>query len=441
MVLKRDLCRFALVWRLLFVQVYFVLTLAAPSWGAEILNLEECLKIAEAHHPLFDQASSKTRTEKARLKQTALPDRLSLSGNATVSRLGTDERETADYSTGFTSSLKIYDSQRTKYAVSAQRNLLEASRESELDTRLQVRLGVKAAYITLQLNMAIEQQRYESVKAFERHLARAESFYELGERPRYDVTKAGVNAGNARLALIEAKNAVYIAKAELLNAMGITSNEDILIAREAWTLPEHAERDAEKLALIHRSDYKAALLSTLAGEASLRSDARSSSPTVSLSGGYNRAGDDVFQLEEGWNAGIKMSIPVLDGGEQKARFEAAKGQLGVLQASQEKLRQDILLAVRKGIANLASARERIEVSRLTLNQAEENRTLAEGRYEVGVGDALEVTDALLSLSDAQLVVVQADYDLHMAMIELERAVGIDFRLPKKEQGALTENPQ
>ncbi|MDR3279120.1 MAG: TolC family protein, partial [Synergistaceae bacterium] len=99
-----------------------------------------------------------------------------------------------------------------------------------------------------------------------------------------------------------------------------------------------------------------------------------------------------------------------------------------LEASHEKLRQDIMLEVSNARSDITKARERIRISALTLANAEENRRLAEGRYETGVGDPLEVTDAILSYTDAILANKQAMYDLRIAVISLENATGVEFGL-------------
>ena len=55
-------------------------------------------------------------------------------------------------------------------------------------------------------------------------------------------------------------------------------------------------------------------------------------------------------------------------------------------------------------------------------QAEENYSLAEGRYRTGVGDSLALSDALLALTDARLSVYRARYDLQVAQFALEPVI-------------------
>jgi outer membrane protein TolC len=265
------------------------------------------------------------------------------------------------------------------------------------------------------------------VAAFEHHLEQAKGFYETGMKPRYDVTKAEVDLGKAQLSLVEASSNVKTAKASLANAMGVDQAEAFEIAPSGLDiLQDSGSEEPWRLALENRLDYKASELKITAGRASLSAEARSSSPTISLTGGYSGSGDDIANLDKGWNTGLRMSVPIVDGGLAKAKVDIARAQLKSLEAENEKLKQDIMLDVSKALTDITKARERIRIANLTLTSAEENRKMAVGRYETGVGDPLEVTDALLSFTDAQMTSKQAQYDLQIAIISLERAAGVEF---------------
>ncbi|MDR1978853.1 MAG: TolC family protein [Synergistaceae bacterium] len=423
--------------RLFFVVWGATLGFSSPGGAAPVLSLEDCLVIAEANHPNIAGAAAQVAAQRARLAQSVAADRLEVSGSVAASRSGTDYDESASYSIGATTSIKVFDSNRNKYRVDSQRSTLSATEEEGRSTFLDVRTNVKSSYMTLSLNMEIANQRLESVKAFEHHLEQAKGFYQVGSKPWYDVTKAEVDLGNAQLTLVEAESNIETAKASLLNAMGIDQKEEFDIVPVSSDILSAPQKVGESefltslatlapLALDSRPDYRASALKILASQAALSAEARAASPNVSLTGGYNSGGDDIFDLETGWNVGLRMSVPIVDGGAAKAGIDIARGQLASLAASQEKLRQDIMLEVRKALSDLTKARERIRISELTLVSAEENRKMAMGRYETGVGDPLEVTDALLSFADAQLANRQAQYDLQLALIGLEKAVGKEF---------------
>lgn len=398
----------------------------APAFAAEVLSLEDCLEIAVANHPSLAGAEAQIAAQRGRVHQSVVADRLDVSGSASASRVGTRDDESASYSAGVTTSLKVYDANRNRYTVDSAQKTLGATESDARQTLLDVRSNVKSAYMTLLLDMEIVSARLESVRAFEQHLNQAKGFYEAGSKPWYDVTKAEVDLGNAQLNLVEAEANLRIAKSSLLNAMGIQDAVDFDVKPASLDLLPEAERNADSLALENRADYRAAELRVQAARATLSSEARADAPSVSLSGGYSGSGDDIFDLGQGWNAGIKVSIPIVDGGATKARVETASGQLASQEATAQKLRQDISLDVSRALSDLAKARERIRISEVTLMNAEENRRLAVGRYETGVGDPLEVTDALLSLTDAQLSARQAQNDLQTAIIALELAIGAEM---------------
>ena len=364
---------------------------ALPAWGEEAvrtLTLEECLDLAEEHHPDLAGAEARSVAERRRLSLTAVEDRVQASGS------------------------------------------LSATEAEGRKTRLQVRSGVKKAYMDLLLAGEVRGQRRESVDSFRRHLERAKGYYETGLKPKVDVTKAEVDLGNAQLALVEAESNVRVAQAALLNAMGVDLAEPFEVRAEDRKLPESAEGDAEALALEHRQDYAAAGLRALAGRAEVRSAARASSPSLSLRGGYSAGGEEVSSLRSEWNVGLSLTVPVVDGGAASARTDIARAQVKSLEAAREALRQNILLEVRKAVLKVRNARERIRIAGLTVAQAEENYELAEGRYRTGVGDSLALSDALLALTDARLSLYRARYDLQVAQFALESATGVELTEPE-----------
>ena len=407
---------------------------ALPAWGEEAartLTLEECLALAEEHHPDLAGAEARSVAERRRLSLTAVEDRVQASGSLSATRSGREGSSPgSSYSAGVTASVRVFDANRTRYAVEAQRGTLSATEAEGRKTRLQVRSEVKKAYMDLLLAGEVRGQRRESVDSFRRHLERAKGYYETGLKPKSDVTKAEVDLGNAQLALVEAESEVRVAQAALLNAMGVDLAEPFEVRAEDRKLPESAEGDAEALALEHRQDYAAAGLRTLAGRAEVRSAARASSPSLSLRGGYSAGGEEVSSLSSEWNVGLSLTVPVVDGGAASARTDIARAQVRSLEASREALRQNILLEVRKAVLKVRNARERIRIAGLTVAQAEENYELAEGRYRTGVGDSLALSDALLALTDARLSLYRARYDLQVAQFALESATGVELTEPE-----------
>ncbi len=92
--------------------------------------------------------------------------------------------------------------------------------------------------------------------------------------------------------------------------------------------------------------------------------------------------------------------------------------------------QDINLEVQQYYLNLEEARQRISVLEKSLDQARENFSLAQARYEVGLGDNLEFNDARVALSQAKYDLIKAILDYQIARSRLEKAVGMSVFRPE-----------
>ena len=95
----------------------------------------------------------------------------------------------------------------------------------------------------------------------------------------------------------------------------------------------------------------------------------------------------------------------------------------VIRAQEEAQRQQVALDVEQAYLRLVELQERIKANEAAANAAKENLDLANGRYQVGVGSIIEVTDAQTLYSDAQTTYVRALYEYKIADAQLVRAIG------------------
>ena len=79
--------------------------------------------------------------------------------------------------------------------------------------------------------------------------------------------------------------------------------------------------------------------------------------------------------------------------------------------------------MQQSFIDLISARERIRTSEVLVTQARENLALADGRYKVGVGPLIDVTDAEFALTQAESENIQALVDFKVSEVRLRKAMG------------------
>ena len=83
----------------------------------------------------------------------------------------------------------------------------------------------------------------------------------------------------------------------------------------------------------------------------------------------------------------------------------------------------IELEVRSAYLNLLEAKTLIDVQRETVEQAQESMRIANLRYENGMITSVELTDAQLALSQAEVNRLQSLHDYAVGLARLEKAIG------------------
>ena len=121
-------------------------------------------------------------------------------------------------------------------------------------------LYVKDAYYNLLFALSAKQVRQETVEQFEQMYNQALAFYEIGTKPKVDVTIAAANLADARANYIQATNAVDIAVSKLNNIMGTPFIEPYVVDTSMpYQETDITMKDAVEIANEARPDLKIAI--------------------------------------------------------------------------------------------------------------------------------------------------------------------------------------
>lgn len=390
----------------------------------DVLILAQCIKIALQVHPDVVGAQKKVEAQESRVGQASSQNYPTLSASTNYARTSPAGGSVhSNYSSDVSLSQLVTDFGQRETQIDIQKENVTVTEFQANDRQRNVAYSVSEAYygvLAAKRNVAVAE---ETVKQFEEHLRQAQGFYEAGTAPRFDVTKAQVDLSTARLDLIKARSSLEIAWKTLNNAMGFMDAPSYDIADDMdFKVYEITKEEALERAMANRPDLKAQEHSAVSAQKSLRLAAKGQSPTLSAYAAYNFEGRD-FPLDEGWNYGLSLSVPVFDGHLVEYKTKEATANLEEVNLATESMKNDIILEVEQGYLSLIESEERVRVSGLTVKQAEENLELALGRYEAGVGSPIEVTDATVALNDARRNYIQALYDYRMASMALKSAMG------------------
>ena len=405
----------------------FFLLLAAPAMGAtepispgETLTLDRCLKIAEAFHPDLRVNAARVTASEAQIRQNEAGQKPSVDVSSSYNTSGGDDRTSAS----FTVSRLLTDGGKTDASIrAAEFNRDSTTHKLERSRRTVAYDGNEAYFGLLQARWDAEVAQ-ETVDVYQEQLDKARASYEAGTVARSDVTAAEVDLGQARLERTRARSAVNVARATLLNTMGLLdAPDDFSIEDMRDSEPFSLSFDtAFERARSHRPDLKALGSSILSDEQTIRYRAKGLNPSLSVYGGYDWADGDNIDTDE-WEAGVTLSIPVYDGGLTSSKVEEARADLAATRAEYDSQLQLVALEVKTALLNIEEAWENIGTTELTVRQAKENLDLATGRYRVGVGSPLEVSQAAEDYSASKKDYNQALYDYKLALAGLEKAMG------------------
>lgn len=130
--------------------------------------------------------------------------------------------------------------------------------------------------------------------------------------------------------------------------------------------------------------------------------------------------------DDNWMAVVGLKMELFSGGKTKAEIKKLMNEIEALKIKKQRIADSIRLEVKSAYLNLQSARKRVEVTKKSIEQAEENLRLQELRYKEAVGTATEVTDAIALLTASKNNYYRALYALKKAEAELLYSMGIDL---------------
>ncbi len=407
----------------------------------ESLTLAQAIEIGLKNQPTIKAGISTVKTNEAKIGETKAGYYPQLSLNETYTRSGSSVGSglssqnsygstagpSNEYVSTVTMSQLLYDFGKTTNQVNVQRRTTDSAR-SDLDSTMNlVVFNIKQAYFNLLQGVQNRDVAQEAVSQFEEHLKQAKAFYEVGTKPKFDVTKAEVDLSNAKLALIKAENQVRLARVTLNNAMGLSDLPRYTLADKlSFDKFELPLEKALQQAYTQSADLRSIMAKKEAAKENVRYYEKGYYPVLTGSAGFSHIiMNDSFahRWDHDWNLGASLTFPIFSGFQTKYQVAGARSTVDTIAANELSLRLNIQSQLEQAYLNLREAGERITTTELIIRQAKENLDLANGRYDAGVGSPVDVTDAVVAVANAQVSRTQALYDYKVAGAGIEKIVG------------------
>ncbi len=118
-----------------------------------------------------------------------------------------------------------------------------------------------------------------------------------------------------------------------------------------------------------------------------------------------------------------MTWPLFDGFRTRSNIEVARAQARISELQLQQQREVVALDVARTRSELSRSLAVFEARRQNAAEAVEAFHLASLRFSTGLSTQLEVSDAQLSMLNAQSGAIRSVYDLYLAAADLARALG------------------
>jgi outer membrane protein len=307
----------------------------------------------------------------------------------------------------------------------------EATQQEYGKNRIDLIFDLKSAYWSLYKALEVRKVLDENVEQVQAHLVDAQNLMDQGLATANDVLKIQVQLSNARLAQIDAKNAVWMARVNLNNQMGIRLTTDVELTTTVFHTPDQfdplealIERASEK-----RPDVRGMSSRVEASDAAVTVAQSGWWPQISVQANYLSARPNarIFpsrdQFADTWDIGLNISFELWNWGATAHQTTEAKAQYLQTLDLLGTMKDRIALEVTQNYLSLQQAKEKIEVARQSVGQAEENFRITNDKYKEGLSLTTDLLDADVALTQAKTNYTQALVDYEIAEARLVKSIG------------------
>jgi outer membrane protein len=410
-------------------------TPAGANSPPQSLTLAQAEQIAIRNHPEIQAAMGLAEYANEQVKESRSAYYPTARGSLTGVEAESDSRIAAGainnpiiydrYSNGFELSQLITDFGRTHELVASSSLHAKAQQERVVTSRADVLVNVDEAYFNVLRDQTLLRVARQTVK--ERQLVTDQVTTEANNQLKsgLDVSFAQVDLSQAQLLLIQAQNDLEASYAQLSAALGYSNQQTFQLAEQPIpSQPPAALSPLIQEALRDRPEMISQRLDVNSAQDYATAERDLWFPTISAAGA---AGVTPFRQDQLGSryaaAGFDVNIPIFNGHLFGALRGEANAQARVQQEYLRGLEDTIVRDVRTAWLNANSAYQRLSVTQQLLEQAQKALDLAQARYRLGLSSIVELSQAQLNETSAEIAQASAKYDYQTRISVLNYQVG------------------
>jgi outer membrane protein len=394
------------------------------SPNAPTLTIAQAEQTALAHNPQLTIAHLTALAEGQVIREQRAAELPTISANITAVGADDGTRITAGAlnnpvlyqraAAGVTFTQLLTDFGRTRNLIGAAELRSQAANSTLLATRDDIIFAVDQAFYRALGAQALIQVASKTVQARKATSDQIQALTNARLRSNLDLSFANANLAQAQLIMLDARNQSATALADLAALLGDDTGQGYQLIDETPKTPPPAPTSIAPLvtlAIAARPDLLSLQQQAQAAHKFATAERDLSLPTINALGAAGDApwrASQITSAEYG-AAGVNVNIPIFNGFLFKAREEEANLRAGAADSHVQALRDAITRDVTSTVLQAQSNFNRIAVAQQLATEADSALNLAQARYNLGLSSIVELSQAQLLQTQAQIELQNARY--------------------------------
>ncbi|WP_371362366.1 Outer membrane protein TolC [Sporomusa rhizae] len=388
------------------------------------LTIADSIRLALIHSPAIKAAEAEAEKASWLIKENRSAYLPTLSANHTQSKNhpGSADLPANSRSSFLESKTTLYSGGLNEGLVAQAKELNSGAQYNLAYTKQQIITNTYLTYYNVlqaEKNVALAD---ESVQRLTQHLSIVQAQYDEGTVIKSDVLRTEVELAQAKQDRSKSQNAYNLAISHFITLLGLPADHTVSLADIGETSAyDGSVAQAIQTALAHRTDLKQIHQEEKAAQYGIQIAKSGNLPTVSLS--LKKEWQNQESSTNPWSAQLSVAFNLFDGNKTKAQVRRAEWETTKTRELLQQKIEQVTLETKEAYFNMQNARTAVDIASQVVAKAEEDYTIAQVRYQAGVGSNLDVIDSQGALTSAKLNYTNARYDYNKYSVQLAQAIG------------------
>ena len=308
---------------------------------------------------------------------------------------------------------------------------VEKARSSRLETVTQVKNAFFATLLAKEAFNVYNEVYKNAVSNYEE----AKKKFDAEKISEMELLRASTTVANAVPNVYNAESSIILALWQLKAVLGVDLDMNLDVAGQLGDYATHMLYDMnqhDSIDLDRNTTMKQLAIQSEMLAETVKLQKYASIPSLSLAFNFsmNAMTNDFKFSEYRWTpysyVGLSLNIPIFAGGKRYQQIRQAKNQYQQVQLQTENTERQLKIAIRQSLTTMETNMKSYYSAQEAVSMAAKGYAIAEKAYQVGRSTLIELNDAQLALTQAQLAEYQAIYNFVVAKAQLEQTLGQDF---------------